>query len=142
MPSFDGYDMRDTSGLGGSILVTSAPRSASVRAHNGPASTREKSTTLMPCSGPDMSAPLELGQAGAVGLDRREAGLQVLRGPDRLLHFGHGLVGGCDTLVDRNLHELLRGHMRDRRPRGQLLSDRHRGCIELLVGHDQVDEAP
>src|SRR5262245_48268874 len=127
MPSFDGYEARDTSGRGGSILITSAPRSASVRAHSGPASTREKSTTLMPCKGPAMSAPLELGQAGAVGLERGEAGLQVLRGPDGLLHLGHGLVGGGNALVDRDRHELLGRRMRDRRSRCQLLRHRQRG---------------
>ena len=37
---------------GGSILMTSAPRSASIRPQWGPASTREKSSTVMPSSGP------------------------------------------------------------------------------------------
>jgi hypothetical protein len=45
MPSVEGNAKRETSGLGGSTLMTSAPWSWRVRAQSGPASTREKSTT-------------------------------------------------------------------------------------------------
>src|SRR5271155_3058997 len=99
MPGVDGKAKRETSGLGGSTLITSAPRSSKVRAQSGPASTREKSTTRMPCNGPLMSAPLELGQAGAVLLERGQTDFEVFGGPDRLLDFRHRLVGGDHPLV-------------------------------------------
>src|SRR6266567_4203813 len=101
MPSFDGKAKRETSGLGGSILITSAPRSSSVRAQSGPASTREKSTMRMPFRGPAMSAPLKLGESRPVLLERSQADLEILRHPDRLLYFGHGLIGRHDALVGR-----------------------------------------
>src|SRR3546814_7301713 len=51
MPFADGMAKRVTSGRGGSTFTTLAPRSSNVRAQSGPASTREKSTTLMPVRG-------------------------------------------------------------------------------------------
>src|SRR5882757_9451985 len=100
MPSVDGNAKRETSGLGGSILITSAPRSCSVRAHNGPASTREKSTTRIPLRGPLMSAPRELGETGPVLAERCKAGLQVFGRPDRRLHSCHCLIGRRHALVN------------------------------------------
>src|SRR5262245_47092173 len=99
MPSFDGKAKRETSGVGGSILITSAPRSSRVRAQRGPASTREKSTTRMPSRGPAMSAPLELGEPRPVLPERGQPGLEILGGPDRLLDLGHRLVGGDNAFV-------------------------------------------
>src|SRR5215472_6679070 len=99
MPGVDGNAKRDTSGRGGSILVTSAPRSSNVRAQSGPASTREKSTTRMPESGPLMSAPGEFGKARAVLAERGQTDLEVFGGPDRLLDVGHRLVGGEHPLI-------------------------------------------
>src|SRR5207302_5219957 len=107
MPSVDGNAKRETSGLGGSILMTSAPRSCKVRAHNGPASTREKSTTRSPLRGPDMSAAREFGEARSVLAERCQTGLEIFRGPDRRLHPRHRLVGGGDAFVDRDIGELL-----------------------------------
>src|SRR6266478_7359437 len=100
MPSVDGNAKRETSGLGGSTLMTSAPRSCNVRAHSGPASTREKSTTRSPLRGPDMSSPREFGKARPVLAERGETGLEIFRGPDRRLHLRHRLVSGSDALVD------------------------------------------
>src|SRR5215469_6380178 len=93
MPGVDGNAKRETSGRGGSILMTSAPRSSRVRAQSGPASTREKSTTRMPESGPLISAPGEFGEAGTVVAERGQPDLEVLGGPDWLLDFGHRFVG-------------------------------------------------
>src|SRR6266481_5632549 len=59
MPSLNGKEKRDTSGRGGSILITSAPRSANVRPQSGPANTREKSTTLRPWRGPGIITSLQ-----------------------------------------------------------------------------------
>src|SRR3954447_21882834 len=100
MPSADGNAKRETSGVGGSILITSAPRSCRVRAHRGPASTREKSTTRIPLRGPLMSAPHEFGEARTALAERGEPEFQVLRRPDRRLHPCHRLIGGIDAFVD------------------------------------------
>src|SRR5260370_25815879 len=104
MPGVDGNAKRDTSGRGGSILMTSAPRSNNVRAQSGPASTREKSTTRIPESGPLMSSPREFGKARAVFAERGQTDLQILRGPDRLLDLGHRFVGREHPLIDGNVH--------------------------------------
>src|SRR5712672_992142 len=114
MPGVDGNAKRDTSGRGGSILITSAPRSSKVRAQSGPASTREKSTTRMPSRGPAMSAPLKFGEARPVLLERRQADLEILGCPDRLLNLRHRLVGGDDALVGCQIGQLLGRGMRNR----------------------------
>src|ERR1700740_41838 len=100
MPGVDGNAKRDTSGRGGSILMTSAPRSSKVRAQSGPASTREKSTTRMPESGPLMSAPRDSGEAGGVVAERGETDLEVFGGPNRLLDLGPRFVGREPPLID------------------------------------------
>src|SRR5215472_2717419 len=130
MPGVDGNAKRDTSGRGGSILITSAPRSSKVRAQSGPARTREKSTTRMPESGPLMSAPHEFGEAGAVLAERGQTDLEILRGPDRLLDLSHRLVGREHALIDGDVHEPLGRRMHNRRPVRQFLSDRHRRLLE------------
>src|SRR5437763_16814268 len=107
MPSVDGNAKRETSGLGGSTLMTSAPRSCKVRAHRGPASTREKSTTRIPLRGPLMSAPRELCETRAVLAERCETGLEVFRCPDRRLYPRHRLVRSHHALVDGDMRELL-----------------------------------
>src|SRR5947209_18536488 len=107
MPGADGNAKRDTSGRGGSILITSAPRSSNVRAHSGPASTREKSTTRMPERGPVTSAPRELGKTGTVLAERGQTDLEVFGGPDRLLDLGHRLVGREHPLIDGDVHQAL-----------------------------------
>src|SRR5882757_9650651 len=112
MPGVDGNAKRETSGPGGSILMTSAPRSSNVRAHSGPASTREKSTTRTPERGPLTSAPREFGLAGAVLAERGQTDLEVLGGPDRLLDLGHRLVGCEHPLVDGDVHKALGRRMR------------------------------
>src|SRR5262252_256243 len=142
MPGVDGNAKRETSGLGGSILMTSAPRSSRVRAQSGPASTREKSTTRMPESGPLISAPGEFGEAGTVVAERGQPDLEVLGGPDWLLDFGHRFVGREHPLIDRDVHKALGCRMRDGRPVRQFLGDRHRRLLERVVGDDEVDEAP
>src|SRR5208282_6860041 len=142
MPGVDGNANRETSGRGGSILMTSAPRSRRVRAHSGPASTREKSTTRMPESGPLMSAPREFGEARAVLAERGQTDLQILGGPDRLLDLGHRLVGYEHPLIDGDVHKALGRRMRDSRPVRQFLGDRHCRLLERVVGDDEVDEAP
>src|ERR1700747_3174357 len=126
MPSLEGKAKRDTSGLGGSILITSAPRSCRVRAQRGPASTREKSTTRSPLRGPLILFPRKLGKARTVLAARGEAGLEVLRRPDRRLDFWHGHVGGIDAFVDGDVDELLGRGMRQRRSLRELFRDRHR----------------
>src|SRR6267143_1277918 len=98
MPGVEGNAKRETSGLGGSILITSAPRSSRVRAQRGPASTREKSTTRMPPRGPLMSASREFGETGAIFPERGQPNLQVIRCPDRLLDLGHRVV--CNHEID------------------------------------------
>src|SRR5215472_6856386 len=142
MPGVDGNAKRDTSGRGGSILITSAPRSSKVRAQSGPARTREKSTTRMPASGPLMSAPHEFGEAGAVLAERSQTDLEVFGSPDRLLDLGHRFVRCEHTLIDRDVHEALGRRMRDRRPVRQFLGDRHRRFLERVTGDDEIDEAP
>src|SRR6516164_1081159 len=142
MPGVDGNAKRDTSGRGGSTLMTSAPRSSNVRAQSGPASTREKSTTRMPESGPLMSAPREFGEARAVLVERGQTDLEVFGGPDRLLDLSHSFVGGEHPLVDGNVHEALRCRMRHRWSMRQFLGDRHRRFLERIIGDDEIDEAP
>src|SRR5215470_13964895 len=115
MPGVEGNAKRETSGLGGSILMTSAPRSTKVRAQSGPASTREKSTTRMPESGPLTSTPREFGEAGAVLAERGQTDLEVFGGPDRLLDLGHRFVCCEHPLVDGDVHEALGRCMRDGR---------------------------
>src|SRR6266404_370879 len=107
MPGVEGNAKRETSGRGGSILMTSAPRSSRVRAQRGPASTREKSTTRVPVRGPLMSAPREFGETRAVLAERGQPDLQILRGPDRLLDLGHRLVRGDNPFIDGDMHEPL-----------------------------------
>src|SRR5690242_9096971 len=116
MPLRFGNAARDTSGRGGSILITSAPRSASVRAHSGPASTREKSTTLSPSSGPAMSVSFKNGGTRAGLVEGLQSTFEILRRPDRLLQFEHCFVGSSYPLVDRDPHQPFGGGMRDSRP--------------------------
>src|SRR6516225_9785755 len=142
MPDVDGNAKRETSGGGGSILMTSAPRSSNVRAQSGPASTREKSTTRMPDSGPLMSAAREFGKARAVLAERGETDLEVFGGPDWLLDLGHRLVGCEHPLIDGDVHKALGRRMCDRRPVRQFLGDRHCRLLERVVGDDEIDEAP
>src|SRR6266403_1016710 len=111
MPGVDGNAKRETSGRGGTILITSAPRSSRVRAQRGPASTREKSTTRMPLRGPLMSAPREFGETRAILAERGQPDLQIFRGPNGLLDFGHHLVRCQNTLVDGGVYEALRRRM-------------------------------
>src|SRR5436305_1839656 len=47
----NGGTRRVASPSGGSTLITSAPRSASIRPHSGPETTRDTSTTRVPESG-------------------------------------------------------------------------------------------
>src|SRR6516225_1667276 len=142
MLAVDGNAKRETSGRGGSILITCAPRSRSVRAQSGPASTREKSTTRMPESGPLISAPREFRKARAVLAERGQPDLEVFGGPDRLLDLGHRFVGRDHPLIDGYVHEALGRRMRDGWPVRQLLGDRHRRLPERVVGDDEIDEAP
>src|ERR1700754_428179 len=138
MPSVDGNAKRETSGLGGSTLITSAPRSCNVRAHSGPASTREKSTTRRPLRGPLMSTSPEFGKAGAVLTERRQSGLQIFRCPDRRLDSRHRLVGGGHAVVDGDVYKFLGRGMRQRRSLRKLLGDRQRRLLQLLFGHGEV----
>src|SRR5437764_978343 len=134
MPSVDGNAKRDTSGLGGSILMTSAPRSCSVLAHKGPARTREKSTTRIPLRGPLMSAPRELCETGTILAIGYKTGLEILRPPYRRLHSRHCFVGGRDALVDCDICEFLGGSVCDSRPLRKLLRDGHRRSLQGLFG--------
>src|SRR5215472_3589152 len=104
MAVVEGNAKRDMSGRGGSILMTSAQRSSNVRAQSGPASTREKSTTRIPESGPLMSAPREFGETRAVLAERGQTDLEVFGGPDRLLDFRHCLIGREHPLIDGDVH--------------------------------------
>src|SRR3546814_7659524 len=142
MPFADGMAKRVTAGRGGSTFTTLAPRSSNVRAQSGPASTREKSTTLMPVRGPPWSAPLEPGEAGAVLAERGEPCLQIVRGPDGLLQFLHRIVGGEHALVRGDIGKLLGRGMRKGRAVRKFLGDGKRGLLERLVGADEVDEPP
>src|SRR5215472_10367651 len=142
MPGVDGNAKRDTSGRGGSILMTSAPRSSKVRAQSGPASTREKSTTRMPESGPLMSATREFGETGTALAERGQTDLEVFGGPDRPLDLGHCFVGREHPLIDGDVHKALGRRMRDGRPVRQFLGNRHRRFLERVIGDDKVDEAP
>src|SRR5215469_6764776 len=112
MPGVDGNAKRDTSGRGGSILMTSAPRSSKVRAQSGPASTRQKSTTRIPESGPLMLARREFGKARAVLAERGQTDLEVFGGPDHLLDFRHCLIGREHSLIDGDVHNALGRRMR------------------------------
>src|SRR4029077_19002797 len=113
MPGVDGNAKSETSGRGGSILMTSAPRSSNVRAQSGPASTREKSTTRMPERGPLTSAPREFGETRPILAERGQTDLEVFGGPDRLLDLGHRLVGREHPLIDGDVHKALGRGMRD-----------------------------
>src|SRR5262249_35244584 len=113
MPGVEGNAKRETSGRGGSILITSAPRSSNVRAQSGPARTREKSTTRMPESGPLISAPRKFGEARAVFAKRGQANFQIFGSPDRLLDLGHRFVGREHPLIDGDMHESLGRRVRD-----------------------------
>src|ERR1700676_2741995 len=59
IPSTDGGVQERVSSppAGFSIFQTSAPRSAKVMVHHGPASTRVTSSTLIPCSGAAIAIP-------------------------------------------------------------------------------------
>src|SRR5215468_6724101 len=142
MAVVEGNAKRDMSGRGGSILMTSAPRSSNVRAQSGPASTREKSTTRIPESGPLMSAPREFGETRAVLAERGQPDLEVFGGPDWLLDLGHRFVGREHSLIDGDVNEALGCRMREGRPVSQFLRDRYRRLLERVVGDDEVDEAP
>src|ERR1700751_5121025 len=72
---------RPISPEGGSILVTSAPRSRRVLVQCGPASTRVKSITRSPCSGASISVPLEHGRARAGGGEGGEPAFLVVARP-------------------------------------------------------------
>src|SRR3954468_5776455 len=97
---------------GRSTLITSAPRSPSSIAASGPASTREKSATSRPASGPSafgtrahasvrplvrtlVISDLHLGKAARTDLLRRAELraplIQALQGADRLVILGDGL---------------------------------------------------
>src|SRR3984893_15822326 len=142
MPSVDGNAKRETSGLGGSTLMTSAPRACNDRAPKGPASTREKTTTRIPLRGSLMSAPRELGKARPVLAERCKAGLQIFRRPDRRLHPCHRFVGGGDAVVDGDMRKLLGRGMGQRRTLRKLLGDRQRRFLELFFRHREVDQTP
>src|SRR5437764_528400 len=116
MPSVDGNAKRETSGLGGSILITSAPRSCKVRAHKGPASTREKSTTRSPLKGPLISAPHEFCETRTALAERGQTELQVFRRPDRRLHARHRFVGGGNAVVGGDVDQFLGRCVSQRRP--------------------------
>src|SRR3974390_866616 len=123
MPSVEGKAKRETSGLGGSILITSAPRSCKVRPQRGPASTREKSTTRSPLRGPLILRPRELGKARTVLAKRGQAGLEVFGGPDRRLDFRHGDVGRIDAFIYGDVNELLGCGVRKGRSHCQFFCD-------------------
>src|SRR5580658_5722006 len=142
MPSFAGNANLATSGLGGSISITSAPSSRSVRAQSGPARTREKSTTRMPLKGPPMSAPLEFGETRSVLPERCEAGFKILRGPDRFLNLRYRQVGRQHALIGRQICQLLGCRVGDCGPESELLRDRQRRLLERFIGDDEVDQAP
>src|SRR6516165_10874865 len=142
MPGVDGNAKRDTSGRGGSILMTSAPRSSKVRAQSGPASTREKSTTRTPESGPLMSTPREFGEAGTVFAERGQTDLEVFGSPNRLLDFGHRFVRREHPVIDGYVHKALGRRVRDSRSVRQFLGDRHRRLLERVVGDDEINETP
>src|ERR1700736_3890106 len=133
MPGVEGNAKRETSGLGGSILITSAPRSSRVRAQSGPASTREKSTTRMPLSGPLMSASREFGEAGAILAERGQPDFQIIRSPDRLLDLGHRLVRCEHPLIDGYVHKTLCRRMRYCRSVRQFLGDCERRILQRVV---------
>ena len=73
MPGFPGKREARDIGRGGSILITSAPRSSNVRAQSGPARTQEKSTTRKPARGPLMISVLRIWQ----GRDRSRGRMPV-----------------------------------------------------------------
>src|SRR5467141_161360 len=142
MPGVEGNAKRETSGLGGSILITSAPRSSRVRAQRGPASTREKSTTRMPPRGPLMSASREFGETEAIFPERGQPNLQVIRCPDRLLDLGHRLVCCEYPLIDGDVYKPLRRSVRNRRSVRQFLGDCKRGILQRVVCNHEIDETP
>src|SRR5271169_3678187 len=142
MPSVEGNAKRETSGRGGSILITSAPRSSKVRAQSGPASTREKSTTRMPPSGPLISAPRELGETRAILAERGQPDLQILRSPDRLLDLGHSLVGSKDPFVHGNVDQAFGRRVRNRRPVRQFFRDCKRRILKRVIRNHEVEKTP
>src|ERR687888_8461 len=118
-PSLWGGQVRDSSPVAvSSILRTSAPRSARSMAQNGPASTRERSSTRMPSSarvGPVMCATItfmtRLGEAltqrilvldGAMGTMIQAAGL----GPG---DFGGPQFEGCNEQLNLTRPHVIRG---------------------------------
>src|ERR1700740_1111776 len=126
-----GTPARPASPAGGSILVTSAPRSRRVLVQWGPASTRVKSITRSPCSGASISVPLEHGRAGAGGGEGGEPAFLVAAGPHLVVGLDLAGIRARDPVAGRKIGQRLDPAQRDGGPRRKLARPRHRRCRQL-----------
>src|SRR5215472_413268 len=81
------FHERSVSPSGGSILITSAPKSASCRVRMLPATRRDRSTTRTPFSGPDAPGSRALREGCLANVL-----LEELHGPRHRLLGGSGVV--------------------------------------------------
>src|SRR5450755_545146 len=119
-----GTPPRPTSPAGGSILVTSGPRSRKAFVQAGPDRTRVKSMTLIPCKGASISVPFEDCRAWA-GRDKcRQAATLILALPHPFIDFGLASVGESRTTLRREVGDSLDGSQSHSGAGGQLLGPR------------------
>src|SRR5215470_7606884 len=96
-----GPSWRVVSPSGGSTLTTSAPRSPSCCAAQGPSTTVVQSTTRTPVSGPDMAAIPIVRRLRAAGDDERLAADEVAVGTAEEVD-GAGRFGGQAPAPERD----------------------------------------
>src|SRR5258707_759420 len=137
-----GRPLRPISPDGGSILMTSAPRSRSILVQWGPARTRVKSTTRRPWRGADISISLVDGRTRPGLQECLDPASPVLGRPDHLVDLNLPLVGGADACARRFVGQHLDAAEDPRRARRELSGPGQRDGAKFLFGDDQVDDAP
>src|SRR5580700_9733473 len=120
-----GTPARPASPAGGSILVTSAPRSLSILVQCGPASTRVKSITRKFCSGAFISVSLEDGRAGTGSQEGGQSPLLVFARPHLVVCVDLLGVGTADTVTRREICQRFDSAERDGRAGSELARPRH-----------------
>src|SRR5271168_1197695 len=120
-----GTPARPASPAGGSILVTSAPRSRSILVQCGPASILVKSITRKPCSGAFISVSLEDGRARAGGKEGGQSPLLVIACPHLIVRLDLPRVGTADTVTRREVCQRFDAAQRDGGAGGELARPRH-----------------
>src|SRR5271168_3597041 len=120
-----GTPARPASPAGGSILVTSAPRSRSVLVQCGPARTRVKSITRRPCSGAFISVSLEDGRTGTGGQECGQSPLLVFARPHLVICVDLLRVGTADAVTRGEICQRFDPTKRDGRAGGKLARPGH-----------------